>query len=62
MMYLWIYVTNDKFELPIFVCDTARELAEKKGVSVGTVKSAVYQWEHQGVGFYRKVKIDEVCD
>lgn len=34
---VWMAVTSDKFELPIVVKDTARELAEHLGISTETV-------------------------
>lgn len=34
---VWMAVTSDKFELPIVVKDTARELAEYLGISTETV-------------------------
>ena len=57
--YLWLYVTPDKYELPIYVCDTARELAEKRNVSIGTVKRSAFQHQHKGYGNYIKVKVEE---
>lgn len=36
-MILYIAVTFDKFELPLFVCDTREEMAEWYGVSPTTV-------------------------
>ena len=42
-MNIWMAVTADKYELPLVVCDTARELAEKCGVSKETVKTAAYR-------------------
>lgn len=38
-MTLYIAVTPDCFELPLFVADTAEEMAAWAGVKVGTVKS-----------------------
>lgn len=35
--YLWLAVTADKYELPICVEETARELAEKIGIHTGNV-------------------------
>ncbi len=34
-------VTPDRFELPLVVCDTAIELANRFGVSINSVKSAI---------------------
>lgn len=38
-MTLYIAVTPDCFELPLFVADTAEEMAAWAGVKVNTVKS-----------------------
>ena len=57
--YLWMYVTPDKYELPVYVCDTARELAEKRNVSVSTVKTAARTHELKGYGNYIKVEVEE---
>lgn len=35
--YIWMAVTADEYELPMCVADTARELAEKYGVTADTV-------------------------
>lgn len=34
---MWMKVTADEYELPVCVADTARELAEMTGVTIGTV-------------------------
>ena len=36
-MVLYLRTTTDKYELPIAVADTAKELAEELGVTEGTV-------------------------
>lgn len=38
---LWMVVTDDKYELPLGVYDTRREMAEVYGVSEQTIKSAI---------------------
>ena len=38
--YLWMAVTPDEYELPMYVADTARELGEKYGVSKTAVAIA----------------------
>lgn len=60
--YLWLYVTPDKYELPIYVCDTAQELADKRGVSVSTVKTGALIHKRKGYGNYIKVKLEEDKD
>lgn len=39
-MTLYMRVTSDKYELPLAVADSKRELAEIQGLSVSAVKSA----------------------
>ena len=56
---LWLCVEADEYELPLAVCDTRRELAEKCGVSEQTVKSAIYRnnsGERLGI---RYIKVEE---
>lgn len=38
---LYMAVTPDKYELPLAVCDTAKELGELFGVGKNTVQSAI---------------------
>lgn len=40
-LYLWLAVTADKYELPLTVADSAKELGEIYGVSKQTVKNCV---------------------
>lgn len=35
--YVWMLVTKDKYELPLLVADSSRELAELAGVAHQTV-------------------------
>lgn len=39
-MTLYMRVTSDKYELPLAVADSKRELAEIQGLSVSAVRSA----------------------
>ena len=39
--YLWLAVEADKYELPLYVADTARELAEKCGTTKHNVETFV---------------------
>lgn len=57
---LWVYVTDDKYEFPIYVCDTALELASKLGVSDTAVYSAISHAKRRG--FNCRYKRVEVCD
>ena len=54
-------VTPDKYELPIYICDTGEELAQKLNISRNTVFSSITRSEN-GTRTGRKivrVKIDE---
>lgn len=39
--YYYMTVTTDKYELPIIVAESARELAEKLGIKESTVYSTI---------------------
>lgn len=41
--FLWLAVTNDKYELPLIVEDTAEKLGEKLGLKKNTVSRQVYR-------------------
>ena len=40
--YLWIAVDADKYELPLYVADSARELAEKFGTTKHNVEVSAF--------------------
>lgn len=37
-MILYLLITNDKYELPIIVAESKRELIEKSGLSYSTIR------------------------
>lgn len=41
LKFLWLAVTADKYEFPIFIEDTAQKLAEKLGITNSTVVASV---------------------
>lgn len=41
MDLLWLAVTPDEFELPLFVADTCEEMAEHYGLDKNTVRTSV---------------------
>lgn len=43
--YIYMMVSDDKYEIPIYIADSAQELAEKVGVKKGTIYSSVLRWE-----------------
>lgn len=60
-MTLWICVSNDKYELPIAVADTAAELARMLGVKHNTILSATCNADAGRTKWckYKKVVIDD---
>lgn len=43
--YIYMMVSNDKYELPVYIAETAQELADMVGVPKGTIYSSVIKWE-----------------
>ena len=56
--YLWMAVTADKYELPLAVTDTAKELGRIYGLSKETIKSAVTRQSSGTMSGRRFVKVD----
>ena len=62
-MVLWIKTTMDKYEHIVAIGDTAKELAEKVGVSVNTINGAISHSKKLGIRCcYKKVIIDDKED
>ena len=59
--YLYMVVTSDEYELPLMVCDSARELAEKTGTTKNNVISCIYKQEHGKIknSRYRRVRNED---
>lgn len=58
--YLYLKVTNDKYELPIVVADSSLELAKLCGISQRSVLNCIHRHEFKGrPSSYIKVEIDE---
>jgi hypothetical protein len=38
---LYVLATNDRFELPLFVADSVKELAQKADISEANIRSAI---------------------
>ena len=58
--YVWMKVTNDKYELPVLVADSAPELAKMLGCSPNNIYSSLSHAKHQRQNSpYRKVVINE---
>lgn len=45
--YLWMAVTADKYEFPIYITDNIPELAEKVGMTRSSLSSAISR-QHSG--------------
>ena len=62
--YLWIKVSNDKYELPLAVGDTAQELANLCGTTKNAIITSRYHFKVGDVKFtpYRKVRISDEED
>ena len=66
-MTLWMEITNDEYELPVAVADTASELAKLRGTNRGAIYSALSKYakrqikNKEKVPFcrYRKIEIEE---
>lgn len=48
MSTVWMQVTKDKYELPIAVARTARELAGIVGKTESNIRSSIYHAERKG--------------
>lgn len=46
MSYIYMEVTQDKYELPTAVAETALRLAQMVGVDVKQIQKAIYKREH----------------
>lgn len=60
MGVVWMMVTRDKYELPVVVANTAKELAEVTGKSEENIRSSVCKAEKTGRRCkYVRVRIEE---
>ena len=58
-MYIWMMVTRDKYELPLAIADTARELAEMTGLHETSIMKGVLSYEAGSkYSRFRKVRVD----
>ena len=61
-MTLYIAVTQDKYELPIGVYDTVKEMARKQGVNEMRIYKAIWRYEHgqsERTPFHKVIVEDE---
>lgn len=61
---LYVAYTQDKYELPIAVADTAEELARMLGITANRIYSVISKTKKYGYRYpkYRRVVIPEVDD
>lgn len=59
-MKIWMKVSNDKFEIPEAIADTAEELAAMTGTSASTIYSSVSHYKHGRIKrtIYRCIEIE----
>jgi hypothetical protein len=59
-MIVWELVTEDEFELPILIADSAVELAEKVGCSVNNIYSSVSHLKRKDIARskFQRVEIE----
>lgn len=60
-MVIWMKVTNDEFELPVAIADSAPLLAEMLGTTTNAIRSSVSHLKsgRNKRSLYRKVEIEE---
>ena len=59
-MTIWLKVTNDQYELPEIVADSAEQLAQKLGITKNHIFSAMSHARKKGYKCsYRKVVIED---
>lgn len=58
---LYIKVSNDELELPLYVADSAQEMAEHEGKTTNNIQSQISKYEHGRHAFsqYRRVLVEE---
>ena len=60
-MTVWMQVTMDEFELPIYVADSVKELAKMAGTRTDLIHSAIWHAKQRnGRCKYVKVNIDDI--
>lgn len=61
--YLWMTVSNDEYELPEIIADTAEELAKKIGKKTNNIHVAVSHAEKNGAKCrYKRVEVIDEDD
>lgn len=57
-MFLWLMITTDKYELPLIVADSPRELAKFVGVSYQNIKTCIYLKNKGKIAYSKYVKVE----
>ena len=57
-MTLYMMVTRDKYELPMIVTESTRELADFSGVSLNAIHSAIINKKNNSRKFSKFVKVE----
>lgn len=62
-MTVWMMVTRDKYELPVAIAGSLKELSRITGSSAKSISSGCSRYKH-GIykGVFRKVEIEEDDD
>lgn len=61
MRFVWMKVTNDEYELPVAVADSAEKLARLIGAKAATIYSAAWQ-QKKGINrrsIYQCVEVED---
>lgn len=59
-MFVYMKVTKDKYELPIAVANTVRELAAILGISENCISSSMsHERAGKSISPYKKIEIEE---
>lgn len=57
-MFLWLMITTDKYELPLIVADSPKELAKLAGVSYQNIKTSIYLKNKGKIEYSKYVKVE----
>lgn len=61
--YVWTYTTDDKYELPLVVADSAKELGEMLNLDGNAVRSALCHAVKRGTNCrYHKIYVGDLDD
>lgn len=52
-MKVYMMVTGDKYQLPVYIADTAKELSKICGTSTNTIYSIVSKYKHGKIKYPR---------